>query len=47
VVWDDERVSVRWMTQFRSFSNWDSLEELKKVHGHPEYGSIWEWLDEQ
>lgn len=46
IEWSDGRVSVRWMTQFRSFSNWDSMEDLVRVHGHPEYGTIVKWLDE-
>jgi len=46
VVFSDGRCCVRWLTQLRSFSIWDSWEDLVKVHGHPEYGSIIEWLDE-
>ena len=47
VVFSDGTVTVRWLTQFRSHSVWASLGELEKVHGHPEYGSIWEWLDKE
>lgn len=45
VVFSDGSVAVRWLTEFRSHSLWASLSDLEKVHGHPEYGSIWEWLD--
>jgi len=46
VVFSDGTVCVRWLTELRSHSIWSSLGELEKVHGHPEYGSVWEWLDE-
>lgn len=46
VVFDDGSVAVRWLTQFRSVSTWDSLESLKQVHGHPEYGTEWVWDDD-
>lgn len=44
-LFSDGTVSVRWMTQFRSFSNWDSWAAFDAVHGHPEYGTVVEWLD--
>lgn len=46
VVFSDGTVAVRWLTEYRSHSVWDSLESLKRVHGHPEYGTQWRWLDE-
>ncbi len=45
VVFSDGSVCVRWLTEYRSHSLWACLEDLEKVHGHPEYGSIWNWLD--
>ena len=39
VIWSDGTVSIRWLTQYRSFSNWDSWESFFQVHGHPEYGT--------
>jgi hypothetical protein len=39
VVWSDGTVSVRWLTEYRSFSNWASWEDFHQVHGHPEYGT--------
>jgi hypothetical protein len=46
VVFTDGSVCVRWLTEYRSHSLWASLGDLEKVHGHPEYGSVWDWLDE-
>lgn len=45
VVFTDGTVAVRWLTEFRSHSLWASLAELEQVHGHPEYGTQWRWLD--
>lgn len=40
-IFHDGRVAVRWFTNTKSFSIWDSLEDLKKVHiyAHPDYGT--------
>lgn len=48
VVFDDDRVAVRWLTETSSVSIWDSMEDLKKVHiyAHPDYGTRIEWHDE-
>jgi hypothetical protein len=46
VVFSDGTVCVRWLTAFRSHSLWDSWDDLDNVHGHPEYGSYVEWLDD-
>jgi hypothetical protein len=46
VVFSDGTCAVRWLTAFRSTSVWDSWEDLEKVHGHPEYGTVIEWLDD-
>lgn len=46
VEWSDGRVTVRWLTDYRSTSDWGSLADLEAVHGHPEYGTTWRWLDE-
>lgn len=45
VVFSDGRVAVRWLTQFRSTSIWDSWDDLWSIHGHPEYGTRVEWVD--
>lgn len=46
VVFSDGKCAVRWLTATRSVSVWDSFAELEQVHGHPEYGTIFQWLDE-
>jgi hypothetical protein len=45
VVFSDGTVCVRWLTEFRSHSVWASLADLEKIHGHPEYGTVWRWID--
>ena len=45
VEFSDGRVAVRWLTEFRSMSVWESFADLEKIHGHPEYGTVIEWLD--
>jgi hypothetical protein len=45
VVFSDGTVVVRWLTQFRSHSIWQSLDDLLAIHGHPEYGTEWVWFD--
>lgn len=45
VVFSDGWCAVRWLTDFRSVSVWASFTDLEKIHGHPEYGTVWEWLD--
>lgn len=46
VVFSDGTVCVRWLTTYRSHSIWGSLQDLLAVHGHPEYGTRVEWLDD-
>lgn len=46
VEFSDGTVAVRWMTECRSTSIWNTLDDLMTVHGHPEYGTIVNWLDE-
>lgn len=46
VEFSDGTVCVRWMTKYRSSSFWISLSDLQEIHGHPEYGTVWEWMDE-
>jgi hypothetical protein len=47
VVFSDGTVVVRWLTQFRSHSVWASWADLEAVHGHPEYGTRIDWLDDE
>jgi len=46
VVFHDGSVALRWRTAFRSTSIWANYEDFFHVHGHPEYGTRIEWLDE-
>lgn len=46
VEFSDGTVAVRWLTERRSTSLWANLEDLMAVHGHPEYGTLVDWLDE-
>lgn len=46
VVWSDGTVSLRWLTMSGSFANWPSLDDVLAIHGHPEYGTRIEWLDD-
>ena len=39
------KVAVCWRTETNSISIWDSLEDLMKIHGHPEYETVFKWLD--
>jgi hypothetical protein len=46
-VFSDGTVAVRWMTQYRSVSVWVDYDTFDKIHGHPEYGTVVEWLDDE
>jgi hypothetical protein len=46
VLFTDGSVALRWCTDFRSTSVWANYSDFYQVHGHPEYGTIIEWLDE-
>jgi hypothetical protein len=45
VVSSDGRVAVFWLTEYRSVSVWNSVEDMLAIHGHPEYGTRIEWPD--
>jgi hypothetical protein len=45
VVWTDGSCTLRWLTPIASTSNWASLEDALRVHGHPEYGTHLVWHD--
>lgn len=46
-VFGDGTVAIRWLTEYRSFSNWADFASFEAVHGHPEYGTVVEWLDDE
>jgi hypothetical protein len=45
VVFSDGTVCVRWVTESRSHSIWENFATFLRIHGHPEYGTVIEWLD--
>lgn len=47
VVFGDGTVVLRWQTAYRSHSVWTCWDDFYQVHGHPEYGTRIDWLDEQ
>ena len=47
VVFSDGTTVLRWYTANGSTAVWPSLEDVLKIHGHPEYGTRIEWLDQE
>lgn len=47
VQFSDSTVAVRWLTNNGSTAIWSSMEDLIKIHGHPEYGTEIIWHDEK
>lgn len=45
VVFSDGTVVCRWVGQYKSHSVWSCWDDFYYIHGHPEYGTIIEWLD--
>lgn len=45
VMFSDGTVALRWRTEFKSTSLWTSYDDFFHVHGHPEYGTVIDWLD--
>lgn len=43
VEFDDGTVAVRWLTNFRSVSFWNSFSEFEHVHGHSDYETEIVW----
>jgi len=39
-IFSDGTVVVRWRTDFKSTSVFNTLDDLLAVHGHPEYGTV-------
>lgn len=46
VIFSDGTVAVRWLTKYGSHSIWPDWDTFYQIHGHPEYGTLIEWLDE-
>lgn len=45
VVFSDGTVALHWCGQYKSHSVWASWDDFHHVHGHPEYGTVINWLD--
>lgn len=45
LIFSDGKCVIRWLTAARSVSVWDSYEDMLKIHGHPEYGTVIRFLD--
>lgn len=45
VVFSDGTCVIRWLTAARSTSVWASVEDMLRIHGHPEYGTVIVWHD--
>lgn len=45
VIWSDDTVTLRWLTELRSTSVWENIEAALGIHGHPEYGTRIYWHD--
>lgn len=43
VVFTDGSVAIRWRTAINSTSVWASMDDMLKIHGHPEYDSELVW----
>jgi hypothetical protein len=39
-------VVVQWQTGGSLPASWTSFDAFYKIHGHPEYGTVIQWLDE-
>lgn len=46
VIWSDGTVTLRWLTPIRAHSVWKSIYDALAIHGHPEYGTVIEWHDD-
>ena len=45
VVLSNGKCVISWLTPINSVSVWASLDDMLKIHGHPEYGSELVWHD--
>jgi hypothetical protein len=46
VVFSDNSVVVHWLTKdYHSKSYFKAYEDFYDIHGHPEYGTVIEWID--
>ena len=45
VIFSDGTCVIRWLTPSGSHSVWGSVDDMLRIHGHPEYGTIIIWHD--
>ena len=45
VIFTDGSVAIRWLTSCHSTSLFADLTDMIRIHGHPEYGTIFKWHD--
>lgn len=43
VVFDSGKCVIQWLTAIRSVAVFDSLDDMIRIHGHPEYGTNIVW----
>jgi hypothetical protein len=42
-IFSDGSVAIRWRTAVNSTSLWNNFDDLLRIHGHPEYGTWFEF----
>jgi hypothetical protein len=47
VVFKDGKCVIHWLTSKASISVFDSFEDMMAIHGHPEYGTLLVWGDNE
>jgi len=47
IQFSDGTVCLHWYTLSGSHAIWPSMAEVMQIHGHPEYGGRFEWLDDE
>jgi len=45
VVFDSGKCVIHWLTSSNSIAVFDSYDEMYRIHGHPEYGTIIKWVE--
>lgn len=44
-IFSDGTCVIRWLTPCGSHSVWKSVDDMLRIHGHPEYGTVILWHD--
>ena len=45
VVFSTGKVVLQWLTASKSVSVFDCMDDMIRIHGHPEYGTYFVWHD--